>query len=311
MFRQKRITRFIVILLAVVFFCASAGLSAADDEGQNYVENEWNFVDGSMNAMRGIPDDATGVLDRIRRKGVLRVATEPYYPPQEFIDPDMTGQDQYAGADMKLARLIAARMGVKLEIIPMEFTQVLPALAEDQCDLTISALSYTPARATSYSLSKGYYFADIGASTGFIIREADREKIASLDDLADKILIAQSSSLQETLAANHVRSYKEFRRISAVQTVYDAVRTGRADAGVVDITTAENYIKNNPGCGLCMADGLTFSLDEEYRGDRIAAKKGETMLLYFVNGVIDEVLKDGTYMQWFEEARKRAEELGM
>jgi polar amino acid transport system substrate-binding protein len=35
------------------------------------------------------------------------------------------------------------------------------------------------------------------------------------------------------------------------------------------------------------------------------------MLLYFVNGVIDEVLKDGTYMQWFEEARKRAEELGM
>ena len=223
----------------------------------------------------------------------------------------MTGQDQYAGADMKLARLIAARMGVKLEIIPMEFTQVLPALAEDQCDLTISALSYTPARATSYSLSKGYYFADIGASTGFIIREADREKIASLDDLADKILIAQSSSLQETLAANHVRSYKEFRRISAVQTVYDAVRTGRADAGVVDITTAENYIKNNPGCGLCMAEGLTFSLDEEYRGDRIAAKKGETMLLYFVNGVIDEVLKDGTYMQWFEEARKRAEELGM
>ena len=108
-----------------------------------------------------------------------------------------------------------------------------------------------------------------------------------------------------------MRSYKEFRRISAVQTVYDDVRTGRADAGVVDITTAENYIKNNPGCGLCMAEGLTFSLDEEYRGDRIAAKKGETMLLYFVNGVIDEVLKDGTYMQWFEEARKRAEELGM
>ena len=112
MFRQRRITRFIVILLAAAFFCASAGLSAADDEEQIYVENEWNFVDGSMNAMHGIPDDATGVLDRIRRKGVLRVATEPYYPPQEFIDPDMTGQDQYAGADMELARLIAARMGV-------------------------------------------------------------------------------------------------------------------------------------------------------------------------------------------------------
>ena len=108
-----------------------------------------------------------------------------------------------------------------------------------------------------------------------------------------------------------MRGYKEFRRISAVQTVYDAVRQGRADAGVVDIETAKNYIRNNPDSGLCLAEGLTFSLDEEYRGDRIAAKKGETMLLYFVNGVIDEVLKDGTYMQWFEEARKRADELGL
>lgn len=311
MYRKRRISRFAAFALATVFFCVSAGLSAADSDDQIYVENEWNYVEGSLEALHGIPDNATGVLDRIRRKGVLRVATEPYYAPQEFIDPDMTGQDQFAGADMKLARLIAERMGVKLEIIPMEFTQVLPALTEDQCDLTISALSYTPARATSYSLSKGYYFADSVASTGFIIREEDREKIISLDDLADRKLIAQSSSLQETLAANHVRVYKEFRRISAVQTVYDAVRTGRADAGVVDIDTAQNYIKNNPDCGLCLAEGLYFTLDKEYQGDRIAAKKGETMLLYFVNGVIDEVLKDGTYLRWLEEARKRAEELGL
>ena len=309
--RQARITRLIVFLLAAAVLCASASLGAAESEGRIYVENEWNFVDGSMDVTHGIPENAAGVLDRIRRKGVLRVATEPYYAPQEFIDPELTGQDQYAGADMKLARLIAERMGVKLEIIPMEFTQVLPALTEDQCDLTISALSYTPARANSYSLSKGYYFANSAASTGFVIREEDREKITSLEDFGDKTLIAQSSSLQETLAANRVRAYKEFRRISAVQTVYEAVRQGKADAGVVDIETAQNYIKNNPGCGLCLAEGITFALDEEYRGDRIAAKKGETMLLYFVNGVIDEVLKDGTYMQWFEEARQRAEELGL
>lgn len=309
--RQGRINRLIALLLTTAVLCASAGLTAAESDGQIYVENEWNFVDGSMETTRGIPDNATGVLDRIRRRGVLRVATEPYYAPQEFIDPEMTGQDQYAGSDMKLARLIAERMGVELEIIPMEFTQVLPALTEDLCDLTISALSYTPARANSYSLSKGYYFSGSVASSGFIIREADREKITSLEDLADKTLIAQSSSLQESLAAAHVRSYKEFRRISAVQTVYDTVRQGKADAGIVDIETAEAYIRNNPDSGLCMAEGLYFSLDEEYLGDRIAAKKGETMLLYFVNGVIDEALKDGTYTQWYEEARKRAEELGL
>ena len=309
--RQRRTNRLTAWLLTVAILCASVCLAAAESDGQIYVENEWNYVDGSMDTTHGIPDNAAGVLDRIRRKGILRVATEPYYSPQEFIDPELTGQDQFVGSDMKLARLIAERMGVELEIIPMEVTQVLPALTEDQCDLTISALSYTPARAASYSLSKGYYFSDSIASTGFIIREEDREKITSLEDLADRTLIAQSSSLQETLAASHVRSYKEFRRISAIQSVYDAVSKGRADAGVVDIETAEAYIKSNPESRLCIAEGLYFALDEPFLGDRIAAKKGESMLLYFVNGVIDEVLKDGTYMQWYEEARQRAEELGL
>ena len=50
-----------------------------------YVENEWNYVDESMDADHGIPDNATGVMDRIKRKGGLRVATEPYFPPFEFI----------------------------------------------------------------------------------------------------------------------------------------------------------------------------------------------------------------------------------
>ena len=309
--RKRRTNRLIVWLTAMVLFCTCMTLSAAENADQIYVENEWNFVDGSMDARHGIPDNATGVLDRIRRKGVLRVATEPYFAPQEFIDPEKKGQEQYAGSDMKLARLIAERMGVELEIIPMEFTQVLPALAEDQCDLTISALSYTPARATSYTLSKGYYFSDSVASTGFIIREEDKDKITSLEDLSDKTLVAQSSSLQEALAAAHVRSYKEFRRISTVQTVFETVRQGKADAGVVDVETAENYIRNNPGCGLCIAGDLFFTLDEAYQGDRIAGKKNEEMLLYFVNGVIDEVLEDGTYLKWYEEARERAAELGL
>ena len=61
---------------------------------------------------------------------------------------------------MQLAQLIADRMGVTLEIIPMDFTDVLPAVADGTCDLAISALSYTPARASQYGLSKGYYFSD-------------------------------------------------------------------------------------------------------------------------------------------------------
>ena len=295
-------------LAALVCLCAVCGPAAADEI---YVENEWNYVDGSIDVDHGIPDNATGVLDRIRRKGVLRVATEPYFAPQEFVDPYRVGAEQYVGADMELARLIAKKMGVELEIVPMDFAQVLPALADDQCDLAISALAYTPGRANSYTLSKGYYYTDSAASTAVIIREADAETIRNADDLADKRIIAQSSSLQEALAAKYVRYYLEFRRVSSVQAVYDAVAGGTADAGVVDMETAENYISNNPELGLMLIQDFYFTLDDYYLGDRIAAKKDELQLIYFVNGVIDEVLADGTYEKWIEEAQVRANELGL
>ena len=144
-----------------------------------------------------------------------------------------------------------------------------------------------------------------------MIREADKDQYTSMEDLADKILVAQSSSLQEALVAKHVHSYREFRRLSSLQTVYEAVRQGKADAGVVDKETAETYIRNNPTAGLALAEDLYFVLEEQYLGDRVAAKKGEAQLIYFVNGVIDEVLADGTYLKWIEEAQKRADELGM
>ena len=306
--RQFFRTAVTLMLGAALCFCLLFSTGCAEEY---YVENEWNYADGSIDPDHGIPDNATGVMDRIKRKGVLRVATEPYFAPYEFIDPEQLGQKQYVGADMELARLIAEKMGVELEIVPMEFTQVLPALSENQCDLTLSAIAFTPSRASAYALSKGYYFPATSASTAFVIREEDQENITSLEDLADKTIVAHSSSLQEALASKHILNYREFRRVSSVQAVYEAVRKGKADAGIVDLETATNYIRNNKDAGLTLAEGLVFTLEEQYLGLRIAAKKGELQLIYFVNGVIDEALADGTYAKWLEEAQKRAADLGM
>ena len=306
--KSRRFRKIVSLLTGVtLFFCAPFCSAAAEF----YLENELNYVDGAMDISHGIPDNATGVMDRIKRKGVLRVATEPYFAPQEFIDLEKTGTDQYAGADMELARLIALRMGVELEIVPMEYTQVLPALTDNLVDLTISAIAFTPRRAAAYTMPKGYYFTESAATTAFVIREADREQYTSVEDLSDKTLIVQSSSLQEALVAKNVRNYREFRRVSSVQTVYEAVRQGKADVGIVDLETAQTYIRNNQGSGLILAEGLYYVPDEQYLGNRVVAKKGELQLIYFVNGVIDEVLDNGTYLKWIEDAQKRADELGL
>lgn len=308
--KKPRMRHAFTILLAGAVLCFSGGRVSGKCEGTPYTVNEWNYVDASMDTGSGIPENASGALARIRERGVLRVATEPYYPPQEFIDPGFDGQDKYQGADMQLARLIAERMGVELLISEMEFTDVLPAVSNDECDLAISALSFTPGRASSYTMSKGYYFTDIPKAV-IIIRAADAAEITSVEDLAGRTLAAQQGSLQEAMMAANVYVYKEFRRMSQVQDVYSAVAGGNADAGAVDAEAAIEYLENNPQAGLMILPGVEFYLQREYLGDRIAARNGEFELIAFVNGVIDEVLANQMYDEWITEARERVRELGL
>ena len=292
--------RWIALLTAALLALLPCGALAESVESA-YTENEWNYVDGSIDVTGGIPEDAMGAMRRIREAGVLRVATEPYFPPQEFIDPSRTGQESFVGADMELARLIARRMGVELEIVPMEFSEVLDSVANGSCDLAISGLLYTPGRASRMELSKGYHYAGESAGSGLLIRAADVEAIADLADLAGRNIAAQSGSLQESLLAEHVTQYSQFQRIPSMQEVYLALEEGRADAAMVDVESAEGYLESNPDCGLALVPGVRFKLEAQFDGDRIAGRKGELQLLYFVNGVIDEILASGAYETWYEE----------
>lgn len=310
---DRWIGRLMALVLAALLAVAPA-LSESleeDDANAQYIENAWNFVDVSLDVSAGIPEDAAGVLADIREAGVLRVATEPYFPPQEFIDPDLSGQESYAGADMALARLIAQRMGVELQIVPMDFSEVLNAVTDGTCDLTISALSYTPGRAAQVTFSKGYYFAGTRSGSGLMIRAADSGRITGVSSLVGRNIAAQSGSLQEAQMYENVFHYREFRRMNSVQALYNALMDGTVDAAMVDTQTGHAYIESNPRCGLMMVPGVHFTLEEQFEGDRIAARKGEGQLIAFVNGVIDEVLASGQYMQWYEEAARRADALGL
>ena len=54
-------------------------------------------------------------------KKVLTVALSPDFAPMEFIDTSKSGQDQYVGFDVTLAKFIADELGMDLEIKAMSF----------------------------------------------------------------------------------------------------------------------------------------------------------------------------------------------
>ena len=149
---NRRCFGFLMSLLICLLLAGALPAASAE----SIEENEYGYIDAVLDSRNGIPEDAEGRLALIRETGVLRVATEPYFAPQEYIDPSQYGQARYVGSDMELARMIAERMGVSLEIVPMKFTRLLPSLALGDCDLAISAISYTPERADQYTLSMGY-----------------------------------------------------------------------------------------------------------------------------------------------------------
>ena len=62
-------------------------------------------------------------LEKILESGKLVLATSPDFAPLEFEDLS-SGEAQYVGSDIELAKYIAEKLGVELEISAMDFSAV-------------------------------------------------------------------------------------------------------------------------------------------------------------------------------------------
>lgn len=252
-------------------------------------------------------------LEDILQRGYIEVATEPYFAPNEFIDPTKTGDDKYVGSDIELANYIADALGVELRLKPMDFTSVLGSITSEKYDMAISALAYTPARAETMNLSKGYYFGseDPQKAYGILIRKEDADEIKTLEDLSDKIIAAQNGSLQEMFVREQIPAYKQYNAVSSTNDAFLMVQTGRADAMAAALKMAELYLESNPESGLMILPDFYFSVDEDTQGTRIGIPKGEDELTDRINEIIDEVIEQDLYNQWYEEYKEYAKNLGL
>lgn len=250
-------------------------------------------------------------LEAIIERGYMEVATEPYFAPYEFIDPSKKGNEQYVGSDIKLAQYIADELGVELRIVPLEFSAVLSSITEKKYDLAISALSYTPARAQAMNMSKGYYYAEGGDGHGLLIRTEDAQNIKSAEDIADKVIVAQSGSLQELYVNEQIPKYKEFKRVSSTTDGFLMVQEKKADVCATSLPTAQLYIEANKDSGLMVVESFEFYVDEKTSGTRIGIPLGEEELTDKINEIIDKVVNDGTFEQWHKEYTKYSKELGL
>ncbi len=146
------------------------------------------------------------LLDKIQERGELVVGTSPDFPPNEFIDSTKTGQAQYVGSDIELAKYIAKKkMGVKLTIKASSFDTVLANLQTEEIDLAITGLAYTPARAQQMEMSIGYNMTEDTGGQAVIISKKDEEKYKKLTDLTGLKVAAQQGCIR---FSNNIRKIK-------------------------------------------------------------------------------------------------------
>ena len=136
--------RLLAVLSFVLLLIAACG-TAGDDEPE---ESEGNG-DASSES-----DEPTGLLASVLDAGVLRVSTDPAYPPQSSV----TKSGEYEGFDIDVATEIAERMGVEIEWETPAWDLITAGNWAGRWDVSVGSMTVTPERAEVLEFTPAYYF---------------------------------------------------------------------------------------------------------------------------------------------------------
>ena len=246
-------------------------------------------------------------LEKIKKAGVIHMATSPDFAPLEFIDDTQTGQEMYVGADIELARYIAEKLGVELIIDPMDFSAVQASVAMGTTDLAIAGFAYTEERAEVAEMSI-YFNIDDEDDKGqtLLVPAGTAGEYATAESFAGKKIAVQNGSLQQQLANAQLPADIDIELVADLGTAVLMLIEGKVDAIGVDGSNGEIFATQYPE--VAIAD---FKYVYEGEGNVLMVPKGETELIEAINEILVEVNDLGLYQQWKDDATTLATQLGI
>ena len=229
--------------------------------------------------------------------GVLTVATSPDFAPYEFYAIGEDGTPELAGFDMALAQYIADDMGLKLEVVTMDFDGVLSEVQTKSVDLGMAGLSPDPAREDAMDFSDIYYYG--GQSLVTVKDKADTLNSFEACNQPDVSVGAQIGSIQMDLA-NTNSPDADIVALPKVTDIISELIAGKLDAAYIETAVAESYQKNYPDLE------IVLEVPYEMEGSSIGVSKGNAELLEAVNKAIAKALEDGSMDKFVAEANELA-----
>lgn len=280
---MKKISKLVCIIMCIAMVAAlcACGSSASTPSASDAPASE--------------PQNA---LEKIKADGVLTVALSPDFSPMEFVDASKSGQDQYVGFDVSLAKYIAEYIGVDLSIEAMNFDACQTAVYTASVPMAISGFSWTEERAENYNISDYYYAGDNETEQVLLIRSADADKYKAAEDFAGLDVGAQNASLQMQLVTEQLTDANPIT-IGDIGTGVLELQNGNIEALAVAKGNASMIISSNPDLAICSWE---FDVKAEYEANVVLVTKGEDELLAVVNEALAKAYADGLYGEWYNAA---------
>ncbi|KAA9000620.1 transporter substrate-binding domain-containing protein [Affinibrenneria salicis] len=189
-------------------------------------------------------------LDRVTHTGVMRNVLLNNYPPFGFIDDN----NQLAGFDVDVARAVAERLGVRLELITPGWETIVSGRWQGRWDTCICSMTPNSERAKVLDFVTPYY-----SSPAVLVVHKDDNRIHGAADLTGKkvgtgIGSSYENYLHKSLVIPGAKPLEyPFGDVQVIPTdesmAFQNLALGpgkRLDAVVSDLATANDRIKKIP-----------------------------------------------------------------
>ncbi|GLK90916.1 transporter substrate-binding domain-containing protein [Pseudomonas turukhanskensis] len=239
------------------------------------------------------------LLDEIKTRGEIVVATEARYAPFEMLED---GKIVGYGKDM-LDEILKDLPGVKLKQLDLPFQSILAGLNAKRYDIVATSLMITRQRLDAYAFTNPIS----DASVAILKRKAD-DSINSPADMAGKIIGVQAGSAQGTAVRKFEKDVlapkglkvADIKEFTDYNEAYAALASRRVDIVPQALPNLSSVVKSRPDM---------FAIVQPPFGDKSyyawAARKeaDSASLVAFFNAGILKLQKSGKLaelqMKWF------------
>jgi polar amino acid transport system substrate-binding protein len=281
--------RFAWLVGLIAVFALVAAACGGDDGGSG----DGGGTGASTTGACADADTSAGdLLAQICSEGVIRVSTDPAYPPQSSLNPE-TGD--YEGFDIDVATEIAKRLGVEIEWETPKWEAITAGNWQGRWDMSVGSMTVTAERAEVLDFTPAYYYTPASVA---VPSDSD---VASVDDLNGKTIGVCSGCtydffLQGTLDIPGFEfppppSGITVKGFDTDSTAFQALESGQVDAVMSATPTIEAAIDKGRDMVLVgeplFAEPLSVAFDKESEVDQTAAVAA-------VSQIVEDMHSDGT-----------------